>query len=51
MPGRVHGRGGRNLGIKAPFQKGGVYQGEIPADKKDCAQKAADACPVTAITV
>ena len=37
--------------LKAPFQKGGVHTGEIPADKKACAQKAADACPVTAITV
>ena len=37
--------------LKAAFQKGGVHQGEIPADKKECAAKAADTCPVTAITV
>ena len=37
--------------LKPLFQKGGVHQGEIPEDKKACAQKAADACPVTAIVV
>jgi ferredoxin len=31
--------------------KGGAHEGEIPADKKECAMKAADACPVSAITV
>ena len=37
--------------LKAPYQKGSVHEGEIPADKKACAEKAADACPVSAITV
>jgi ferredoxin len=31
--------------------KSGGHSGDIPADKKACAQKAADACPVSAITV
>ena len=37
--------------LKAAYQKGGPHQGEVPEDKKGCAQKAADACPVSAITV
>jgi ferredoxin len=37
--------------VRPSYQKGDVHQGEIPDDKKECAQKAADACPVTAITV
>lgn len=37
--------------VKPPYQKGGVHSGEIPADKMECAQKAADACPVTAIII
>jgi len=37
--------------LKAPFRKGGATDGEIPDDKKGCAQNAADACPVSAITV
>jgi len=40
-----------NSSLKAAFQKGSPHQGEIPADKKACAEKAADACPVSAITV
>jgi ferredoxin len=37
--------------VKAAFRKGAANEGEIPADKKGCAESAADACPVTAITV
>jgi ferredoxin len=40
-----------NSSLKAPFIKGGKSDGEIPDDKKGCAQNAADACPVSAITV
>jgi ferredoxin len=40
-----------NSNIKKEFQKGGVDKGEIPDDKKACAQSGADACPVNAITV
>jgi len=46
----VEGSGGISE-LKPAFQKGGAYTGEIPGDMKDCAQKAADACPVTAIVV
>jgi ferredoxin len=37
--------------LKTPFRKAGPAEGEIPDDKKGCSQNAADACPVTAITV
>lgn len=40
-----------NSGLKPEFQKGGPSEGEIPDDKKSCAQSAADACPVSAIAV
>ncbi|MEM0449640.1 MAG: ferredoxin [Methanomassiliicoccales archaeon] len=44
------GEGG-NSQLKAPFRKGSNYVGEIPDDKKGCAQNAADACPVSAISL
>jgi len=37
--------------LKAAFRKGGPTDGEIPADKKGCADSASDACPVSAIVV
>jgi ferredoxin len=38
--------------LKPAFRAGGATnEGEIPADKKGCADSAADACPVTAIVV
>ena len=40
-----------NSNVKKEFQNGGIEKGEIPDDKKACAQAAADACPVDAITV
>jgi ferredoxin len=40
-----------NSNLKPEFQKGGIDKGEIPDDKKGCAQSAADACPVNAIAV
>jgi ferredoxin len=40
-----------NSNLKKEFQKGGIDKGEIPDDKKECAEKAAEACPVTAIVV
>jgi len=40
-----------NSRLKAQFRKGGPQDGEIPEDKKGCAQSASDACPVSAITV
>lgn len=40
-----------NSNVKKEFQKGGIEKGEIPDDKKACAQAAADGCPVNAITV
>jgi len=40
-----------NSGVKAEFQKGSPSEGEIPDNKKGCADAAADACPVSAITV
>jgi ferredoxin len=40
-----------NSNLKPEFQKGGIDKGEIPDDKKACAQSAVDACPVNAIVV
>jgi ferredoxin len=40
-----------NSCLKTPFRKSSASEGEIPDDKKGCAQNAADACPVSAITV
>jgi ferredoxin len=40
-----------NSNVKKEFQKGGIDKGEIPDDKKACAQSASDACPVNAIVV
>jgi len=37
--------------IKEKYRKGEPRKGEVPDDKKECAQKAADACPVSAIKV
>jgi len=37
--------------LKAPFRKGSPQEGEIPGEKKACADSAADACPVSAIAV
>ncbi len=37
--------------LKDQFRKKGPAEGEIPDDKKGCAQNAADACPVSAIVV
>lgn len=37
--------------LKAPFRKAGPTVGEIPDDKKGCAEAAADACPVSAIVL
>ena len=33
------------------FQKGSLYEGEIPADKVDSAKRAAMACPNSAIFI
>ena len=33
------------------FQKGGKYVGDVPADKKDNAKRAAMACPNSAIII
>ncbi|HSV42205.1 MAG TPA: ferredoxin [Methanomassiliicoccales archaeon] len=46
----IEGDGG-NSNLKKEFQKGKVDEGEIPDSMKDCATKAADACPVSAIVV
>ena len=46
----VEGDGG-NSSLQASFQKGSPDKGEIPDNLKECALKAADACPVSAITV
>jgi len=40
-----------NSSLKAPFRKGGPADGEIPDDKKACAQSASDSCPVSAISL
>ncbi len=40
-----------NSNVKKQFQTGGIDKGEIPDDKKACAQAAAEACPVSAIVV
>jgi len=42
---------GGNSQLKAPFRKASNSEGEVPDDKKACAKSAADACPVSAITV
>jgi ferredoxin len=33
------------------FQKNGKHEGDVPADKKDCAKRAAMSCPNSAIMV
>ena len=40
-----------NSNLKKEFQRGGIDKGEIPDDKKACAQAGAEACPVNAIVV
>jgi ferredoxin len=40
-----------NSNLKKEFQRGGIDKGEIPDDKKACAQSAVDACPVNAIVL
>jgi ferredoxin len=50
-PGIFEEGGDGNSNLKKEFQNGGVDKGEIPDDKKACAQSAADSCPVDAITV
>ncbi|HTY47887.1 MAG TPA: ferredoxin [Methanomassiliicoccales archaeon] len=37
--------------VKPAYKKGSECEGEVPDDKKACAAAAADACPVSAITV
>ncbi|OPY34667.1 MAG: Ferredoxin [Methanomassiliicoccales archaeon PtaU1.Bin124] len=37
--------------LQEKYRKGNAHSGEIPDDKKDCAKKAEDACPVSAIKV
>jgi ferredoxin len=46
----AEGDGGISVLLPA-FQKGNIYEGEVPADKKDSAKRAAMACPNTAIFV
>lgn len=37
--------------IKEKYRKGDRSKGEVPDEEKACAEQAADACPVSAITV
>jgi ferredoxin len=46
----MEGDGGTS-NLKPEFQKGGPLDGDIPDAKKGCADKAADACPVSAIKI